>query len=136
MDATLEKTCDSFLNGTAMPAIQTAQAAFLAKRGRYWQGALTPTNLPTKTVKRAPDLSLSLGPDEGSWADLGISLSATIPCALEVHTYDGPDGKGWVLIGSVLESGVLWRRAVNAEGPEKHRTMATWQRVLPATTAV
>lgn len=119
MDATLQKACDSFLSDL-FAQLQTAQAAYYQPGGRYWQGLATPTPVPTKTARRAPDLTRKAGGHEAAWGDLGLTLPDTLPCAVEVHEYDGPDGAGWLLIGTVTESGVPWRRVLQS-GPETWR---------------
>ena len=115
MDATLQARCDAFLDGL-LPQLRTAQAA-RAESG-YWQGAPTPANWPTRTVRREPDLTACVLSHKESWADLGLKdLPAAWPCTAEVHTYDGPMGRGWLLVATVRDGTEAYRRILN-EGPE------------------
>lgn len=111
--------------------IQPKQAAFLAARGKYWQGIRTtvltalPNNLTADgtTAEVVPDTSVHPTDQAETWADANISLGATIPMALEIHTYDGLGGMGYVGIVYVKVNGTTYVRAQN-NGPQTWRTFA------------
>jgi hypothetical protein len=91
--------------------VQTREAAFLSGRGRYFQGLRTPVLTPVDGGERVPDSTRKPTDQAQSWADAGFSLPATMPMSLEIHTYDGPGGKGYVAVVEVEFNGRIWRRA-------------------------
>jgi hypothetical protein len=112
------------------------QNAFFAAHGRYWQGLVTSDllDLPNNPDSGDPGvletvpLVLRHPTDQPeTWTDAGINLGATIPMALEIHTYDGPLGKGYVGYVWARWAGELYMRCQNF-GPETWRTLA-WHRV-------
>lgn len=109
--------------------VQTKQAAYLAKTGRYFQGLRTHTVLePADGVELAPDNVLVKPTDQVErWADV-ITLPATMPCVLRIDTYDGPAGKGYVATVRVKLAGSWWERAQQV-GPETYRTHA-WRQAV------
>lgn len=52
------------------------------------------------------------------WETAPVPLPATLPCSLQVDTYSGPQGDGYVLVATVIEKGVTYCRCVGV-GPEK-----------------
>lgn len=113
--------------------VQPKEATYLASHGRYWQGIRTtdlaslPNNLTADatTAEVAPDTSVHPTDQAETWATANINLGATIPMALEIQTYEGPGGKGYVGIVYVKVNGTTYVRAQN-NGPETWRTQA-WQ---------
>jgi hypothetical protein len=113
------------------------QNAFFAARGKYWQGILTtdllalpdnPNSGSGTVLEVAPATTRHPTDQAETWADAAIVLGATIPMALEIHTYDGPLGKGYVGIVWAKWANTVYRRAQN-NGPETWRTEA-WQPVV------
>jgi hypothetical protein len=105
------------------------QAAYAAAHGgRFWQGIVIadldalPDN-PTGTGEVAevvPDLTRRAA-DHPSWQAANVNLGATVPMALAIHTYDGPQGRGYVGQVWVRHNGTTYTRAQNS-GPEAWRT--------------
>lgn len=51
------------------------------------------------------------------WPRSTSILGTGLPCETRVDEYDGPNGRGWVLVARVSDSGVTWMRAIGY-GPE------------------
>lgn len=112
------------------------QNVYFGNHGRYWQGIIT-TNLPDlpNNPQNANPVVLEVVPDilraptdqPTNWQQAGLNLGATIPMALEIHTYDGPEGMGYVGFVWARWNGNTYMRC-QAFGPEKWRTLA-WHRV-------
>lgn len=94
------------------------QASYIAENGRYWQAA---------RVDCSKDELSKAHTDEESWSEMGISpKTEDFPVNLEIHNYDGPSGKGYLIIGNFTFAGEKWARA-EGFGPEK-RSVA-WTRL-------
>ena len=92
---------------TLVASIEAVQAADLAAGKPFWQGAKTKEDGTAKT------------PDHDSWEDKGITLGA-IDEEVEVHTYDGPRGSGYIIImEKPVTGGRYIKKVVN--GPEQER---------------
>jgi len=93
--------------GDLVIAIDTKQAEELAASKPYWQGAKTRDDSTAKVS------------DHDSWETKGISLGA-ITEDVSVHTYDGPNGSGYVIImEKPVEGGRFIKRVVH--GAEQRR---------------
>lgn len=113
----------------ALPVIQTRQGTFFAANGRYWQGLRTMSFTPADGETRTPDVGTRTPTDQtgAPWPAAIRSLGMEI--ALQCDAYDGPLGKGYVLIAQVSIGDRTWERARN-EGPETWRTH-DWVRLGP-----
>lgn len=100
--------------------IVAKQAAYLAAHGRYWQGLCTHSVIPEDGEELPPDRAAEKPFYQAeSWLDLG-GLPETTMSALRIDTYDGPHGKGFVVVSEVMIDGQLWSRSINF-GPETFR---------------
>lgn len=121
----IRAACDTKLNA-AWAHVQTRQAAYLTSRGRYFQGVRTHAVTPSDGLETPPSPLGRPSDQSESWLEAGYSLPVTMPMCLEIHTYHGPHGKGYVAVLTVRISGHTWRRVQNV-GPETWRTRA-WHR--------
>ncbi len=123
MDATLQKNCDAFLDGLFSQLRTQQEAYFRASvgknedgtdipRGKYWQGL--------RINEQRVDSTRRASGHQQAWAELNLTLPNTIPCQVEVHEYDGPQGQGWMLIATVTDNNKQWRRVLHY-GPESWR---------------
>ena len=112
---------------TLAAKVQTKQTAFLASKGRYWQGILTPATIPVDGKDTAPDLKLRPTDQQEDWTTLG--LPATIPVSIEVHTHNGPQGHGYTICVHATASG---KRYVRAHGVGAHSYTLGWAEVVEA----
>ena len=89
------------------------------KCDRYFQGLCTHSTLPTDGKATAPDNveKTKPGDQDETWIDARYLLPATMEIAVEVDVYDGPNGQGYVLVGSVQLGTAIWRKAIGF-GPE------------------
>lgn len=111
-------------NGKPTPAITRT-------RSRYWQGLRsTGSATPADGAKLAPDPTLKPSYQPESWADLGVTLPATMEVALRVDQYQSRAGDGWVATVEVLVAGRLWRRS-QGRGPESVQRNLPWTDVTP-----
>lgn len=122
-------TADAFLAGF-LAELQTKQAAFLARRGRYWQGLSTHLAEPVQGVSLPPDATRRPTDQSEGWSDEGYTLPALMPFAVSVNTYNGPLGQGYEVALTFRYDGLRWRRTENV-GPEAHR-VAGWAGQDPA----
>jgi len=87
--------------------IDTKQSEELAASNPYWQGAKTRDDSTAKVS------------DHDSWETKGIALGA-IDEDVQVHTYVGPHGSGYIIImEKPVDGGTYVKRIVN--GPEQER---------------
>jgi len=96
------------------------QDSYFSANGKYWQGIETPTTVPSDGVSKTTDKTKKPTDQFEDWSDFGVTIPAKLECSISVDVYDGPNGKGYCIIGKVNESGVLYARCKNV-GPEKHR---------------
>lgn len=108
------------------------QAAYLAAHGRYFQGYATfslaalpdnPSGGAATVLEVAPTTNTHPTDQAETWTDSGIVLGATIPMALRMDVYDGPQGKGYVGTVWARWAGNTYTRSQNF-GPEDWRTQA------------
>lgn len=107
--------------------IVARQEAYLAAKGRYWQGIITPAVPPDDGASVVPDYTRLPTDQAESWADVFSGLGAlpsTVPAQISVDVYDGPLGKGWTLTVVATKAGVRYWRTWSV-GPEDRAT--NWQ---------
>lgn len=108
------------------PQIATFQASYILQAGKgsqYYQMLWSHTTLPADgTVKTADNLDAKPTdrPDDGTllWQTIK-STDLTSNYRIRIDTYDGPSGKGYIVIYQVEISKGLWQRSINV-GPDKH----------------
>ena len=126
-----------------VPRIATMQATYIAKHGRYLQLLPTHAKPPVDGSPKAPDRRTrtikdrrrrKLVPDgvdangdpksrveiieDDSWVDVQVATPNTVSIA--VYDYDGPLGKGYVVMGSIMV-GADTVTATRPVGPETYR---------------
>ena len=111
------------------PTITTRQGVYSgARAGRFFQGVRIHTNIPADGVATVPDRLSSHPTDQAEdWTVFNIGVGAAINFSLEIHYYNGPSGKGYIVLVWVIEGGQKKVRSVNF-GPEARD--APW-RVVP-----
>lgn len=98
-------------------------------RGHYWQGVAVVDGIPADGAELSVNLSKKPTDQTEDWSDVGVSLDATIPLRVEVHSYVGPSGQGYVIVGTVEEDNSTYQRSKNI-GPETFREQE-WIEVMP-----
>lgn len=101
-------------------SLDDIQADFYSNYGRYWQGLRTHIVVPEAGSPSPPMTTTHPTDQPESWADVGVPLSDTMDMALTVSVYDGPSGKGYVVVAETVISETLWLRTINF-GPETWR---------------
>jgi hypothetical protein len=108
------------------------QDTYFANNGKFWQGIRcldlgnlldNPQNALNVVLEMVPDLTRKPTDQATSWAAANVNLGATIPMALQIDVYDGPEGKGYVGQVWAKWNGTIYTRAQN-HGPESWRTFA------------
>jgi hypothetical protein len=111
--------------GDNLALLQKVQSAYFDRHGRYWQGLLTPAEIPNESAKtKAPDLTRKPSDQTDSWEAIfkeADVLPQTWPAQIQIDVYDGPSGKGWTISLQVEEGGKAQRRTWGF-GPEKRDT--------------
>jgi len=110
------------------PQIVSRQATYFANHGRYWQGIITHSVIPSDgNAAPADQLLLTPSYEAEDWPD-GVSVAAfTKPYALEIWEYNGPSGPGFVGFCWVRVAGNLYLRVKDC-GVEDYRTQG-WAQV-------
>lgn len=104
------------------------QVVYFSPEGRYFQGLSTHLVKPADGAETAPDALAGKPTDQAeSWNDAGFSLPATMPMALVINVYEGPQGHGYELVPKFEFGGTNYRRVENV-GPETWRVQA-WTEV-------
>lgn len=110
-------------------ALWNRQAEHLARTGRYWQGLATHGTMPADGSEPVADrLAERAHGHTETWASLG-GLDSIRMASVQVDTYDGPHGQGYVIIVRVRIGADRWSRHHNV-GPETWRERA-WSREAP-----
>jgi|SRR3989338_2473622 len=134
LSAGLQTTCDAKIDDL-VTQLSTIQTTYNTAKGKYWQGISCPTTIPADGATVAATTTAKPTDQSEDWTNVngvgqGITVDANLPIQLRVDTYNGPSGKGYVVIGTVVEATRTYRRAVNV-GSETGRTQA-WADVTPA----
>lgn len=111
------------------PHIVARQTTFFANRGKYFQGVVTPAQLPADGEERAPDLALHPHDQAQTWANANFNLGATLPMRLALDTYSGPHAAGWIARVWVRVAGRTWTRA-RGVGPHADEYTHSWREVV------
>jgi hypothetical protein len=118
----LEARCDALLE-SVVEAVAARQESYRALLGRYWQGLRSHTVPPEDGETLPPEPARRPSYQAEDWASFGISLPVEMSCAVQVDTYEGPSGAGWVVSAAVRIDGVLWVRSRHdGPGGESWRT--------------
>lgn len=110
-------------------SIQTKQDNYLATHGTYWQGLKTHTVYPADGNTSIPNVgSNSPSYQNDPWPN--AILIQSLPMAIEIHQYIGPNGRGYVGFVYVTIAGNTFYRSQDS-GPEPWRTQGWTQLIAP-----
>lgn len=107
-------------------AIQNKQDAYFLAHGHYWQGLRTHATLPTEGTETLPSVGVSIPTDQPDPWPVGIRNS-TLPMAIQIDTYFGPEGDGYQATVTVSVLGKVYARTAQV-GPETDRQVG-WHEV-------
>jgi len=108
--------------GTYVPKLQAYEINYLdAKGGRgYMQALWSHSAPPTDGALVAPDLLTSKPTDQAeSFSDLWSAIiidSGEMPVRLRIDVYDGPSGKGYVIVIETIINTRTYTRSINTGG--------------------
>ena len=125
---TLKDQCDPLID-TLVTDLVSIQSTYKTANNKYWQGIACVPILPADGNEESSDLTVKPTDQAENWNDESISLASTLPVCLQVDSYDGPQGLGYVVSGVVIEATRTYKRSVNI-GPETYRTQI-WTDVTP-----
>lgn len=97
---------------------------------RYWQGL--PTHDAVPETETAPNTKRANG--RKTWAEMVPVFPAKLEVMLECQEYEGPLGRGFVLVATAQDNGVLYSYRLH-HGPESHRDggAGVWVALVPET---
>lgn len=86
------------------------QNNYYQKHGEYFQLLVSPVS--STTIKEGTDdIFITRHPSDGKFlADIQFSWADTVPFQIEVHAYDGPNGKGYLAVVTVYYNDRIFRR--------------------------
>lgn len=116
LPADLQSAADAVLTDL-VNQLEIVQSDYITTNGRYWQGLVTHTSLPQDGQETVPNPNVHPTDQADTWNNVGIVLTSPAPIAVEVLAYDGPQGPGYVIIGSLVYDGERWIRSIGV-GPE------------------
>ena len=112
------------------------QAGEASKSGKFYQVLWTHSQAPADGALVLPDLLYSFPTDQiGKSAQAqwdAAKLPASFDARIRVDVYDGPQGKGFVVVVQSQLNGATWQRSINY-GPETYRDQG-WMELKPVTT--
>lgn len=106
--------------GDLQTVLAPVQVNYLKANRGYWQGIRSHVVTPKDGGKSAPDKTRKPTDQKENWTDVAVTLPASMEITATVNVYDGPNGKGYEMVGEIEIGGRLWRRTVNV-GLEKYR---------------
>lgn len=111
------RDADTAAFATFAAAVGDVQTTYLKSQKRYFQGIATAGDTTKKTL--APD---------PRYAD--VQLAPPSALTVQIDVYDGPQGRGYVVVGAGTDAGgQAWECRANV-GPEVFRDSAGWQKVV------
>ena len=93
--------------------LTSIQSTYKTANNKYWQGIDCVPILPADGTSQSADLTVKPTDQVESWNDELITLTATLPVRLQVHTYNGPLGHGYDVVGTVKSENEIWSRCVS-----------------------
>lgn len=117
-----------------LPKLQAYEINYLDAKGHgYLQALWSHSAPPADGALVAPDLLISKPTDQAeSFFDLWSAVIITdgkVPVRLRIDVYDGPSGKGYVIVVESIIAGSTYTRSINT-GSEKWREQ-DWIEVKP-----
>lgn len=92
--------------------ITSKQELYFAKNGRYWQGILTPSNIPIDGIDSDLDLTKKPSHQNEDWSFLELPINLKIPFQIRVDTYKCPNGShGFQVTVFVSVEGAIYSRS-------------------------
>lgn len=124
ISASLKTTVDAKLDALVTD-VSSPQSTYKTANGKHWQGIRCISTIPADGGTLATDLTVKPTDQSEDWTNIngagqGVSVDATLPVCLQVDTYNGPQGHGYVVSGLVVENTRTFSREVNI-GPETYR---------------
>lgn len=107
---------------TLVARLRAHQRLYFSSNAKYWQGLASHLSQPTGSERDADNLDSNPTDQVEKWPYAKLKTL----CSYEVHTYHGPDGKGWVLLATAKGSDGLYKKA-SSVGPETWRSF-DWQK--------
>lgn len=111
------------------------QAGEASKSGKFYQVLWSHSQPPADGALVSPDLLYSFPTDQiGKSAQAqwdAAKLPASLDARYRVDVYDGPQGKGFVVIVQSQLNGATWQKSINY-GPEAYRNQP-WTELKPLT---
>src|SRR3990170_7182370 len=97
LSAGLQTTCEAKIDDL-VTQLSTIQSTYEGAKDKYWQGVACPTTTPADGSTVASTTTVKPTDQSEDWTNIngvgqGVTLDASLPVKLEVHTYDGPQGK-------------------------------------------
>jgi len=125
---TILATIDTRL-AASMTLIETIQNDYFQEHGRYAQALFTHSTAPADESEAAPDqLEQSPTDQDETWNDLASGvMPATMLSRMKVDTYDGPSGKGYIVVLEKIINDDTYVRRINV-GPESHHSQ-NWEKI-------
>ena len=102
-------------------SIDALQAIYFAANKRYCQVLPTHDVIPADGVATAPNVTRKPTYQAESLFDFGLVLAAVLPYSLSIDVYDGPTGKGYVIVRETIGNKIKFRHCEN-EGSETYRS--------------
>ncbi len=131
---TVRDEVDVKINGVIANII-AFQAGEAGKSGKFYQVLWSHSQPPADGNLTAPDSIDSFPTDQPGKSARAQWGAAILPASLEarmrVDVYDGPQGKGFVIVVQSQLNGATWQRSINY-GPETYRDQG-WTELKPLT---
>ena len=90
--------------------VENRESIYFAQRGHYFQGLLTPSEIPIDGADTTPELTLKPTDQIENW--MAANLPASLPFAIRIDTHSGPLGQGYTESAWVkLSNGEIWMRS-------------------------
>ena len=89
-------------------SVRIKQAEYYITHGRYFQGLKTPVVAPDGNTNEKVGHGLKPHDQPESWNDFDAARfnnSTRVPYSIELNTYSGPSGDGWILRGELRIAG-------------------------------
>ena len=118
-DKVLSGDLNSDLNAemeSVLQDIQEVQNAYFIEHGQYWQGLASHSVVPSDGKSVDVDLLKKPHDQVEGWADVGIT-QGRLPFSVKVDVYDGPRGKGYIVLFEIKKGKELYQKRVDL-GPE------------------
>lgn len=118
-----------------IPQVQSKQTAFAnTHNGRFYQGVRTPVPIPADGADGIIDKTVHPSDQVEDWNAFGLTLPVRQKWSIEILSYDGASGKGFVL-GAWVTEGIRTKLRRWNFGPETHRNVDWTNTTSPTATS-